>query len=734
MLAPTIAVVGRRTRLEGREVSLETCVRWLIRGARRRRFGLTAQFEAEKLHATLESGDRLPAGWVLLTLRSPRALTLRIATVGGAYEKPLTPNVQTLLRMPDQITNFSLSLEIGGGAFAAEVVFQEVTRFEALARIVAKDRGAVSPDRRDKRALEAFIAPYTPVRADPYADWIREYDSPSADDLARMAVGRENAPMISVLTPVYNTPPEYLRAMIASVRAQNYPNWELCLVDDASPDPATRDILAAEAASDPRVRTVFREQNGHISAASNTAIEMARGAYYAFVDHDDLLAKHALATMAQAIDAAPNSDILYSDEDRIDGAGVRRDPFFKPDWSPERLLAQNYLNHLTMLRADLVKRIGGLRLGYEGSQDHDLLLRASRATKGPIVHVPHILYHWRQFEGGWTYSNTQMAKAMAIARRAVEEHLASRGVVAEVLDLDIGIYRIKRAPPSAWPSVTVIIPTRDHVDILARVVKGLFEKTDYGPLDLIIADNDSADSAAQAYLQDVAKLPNVRVLPAPGAFNFSRINNLAAAEATGDILLLLNNDVSMIEPGWLKELICLAMAPDVGAVGARLLYPDGTLQHGGIVMGIENFAGHVHKGARRDDPGYFGRLRMAQEVGGVTGACLAIRRDVWKELGGLNETNVAIAGNDVDLCLRLRERGYRILWTPHAELFHWESKSRGLDETGDKRARLAREIAWLREHWGDRLLSDPYWNPNLSPTNEWPEIAFPPRVARPWGK
>ena len=522
--------------------------------------------------------------------------------------------------------------------------------------------------------------------------------------LTRMAEAvRDNAPMISVLTPVYNTPPEYLRAMIASVRAQNYPNWELCLADDASPDPAIRDVLSAEAESDPRIQTAFRERNGHISAASNTAIEMAQGAYYAFVDHDDLLAPHALATMVKAIAAAPNTEILYSDEDRIDGAGVRRDPFFKPDWSPERLLAQNYINHLTMMRADLVKQIGGLRLGYEGSQDHDLLLRASAATKGPIVHVPHVLYHWRQFEGGGTYSNMQMAKAMAVARAAVQEHLASKGVIAEVDDLDVGIYRIKRAPPRVWPSVTVIMPTRDHVDILARAVKGVLEQTDYETLDLVIADNDSADPATLAYLAEIAKLPNVRVLKTPGVFNFSRINNLAAAEARSDILLLLNNDISMIEPGWLKELVTLVAMPDVGAVGARLLYPDGTLQHGGIVMGIQNFAGHVHKGARGDDPGYFGRLRLAQEVGGVTGACLAIRREVWDEFGGLNETNVPIAGNDVDLCLRLRDRGYRILWTPHAELFHWELKSRGSDETGEKRARLAREIAWLRGRWAEQL-------------------------------
>ena len=531
-----------------------------------------------------------------------------------------------------------------------------------------------------------------------------------------------------MVVPVYDTDPDVLHEMIGSVRRQAYPHWQLCLADDASPRPHVRAILERAAAEDPRIVVAFRAENGHISAASNTALELARHEWLAMMDHDDVLTPQALATMALAIAANPDTDLLYSDEDKLDERHRRYGANFKPDFNPELLEAQNFLNHLTVYRASAVRAAGGFRLGFEGSQDHDLALRVTAATRHKVVHVPHVLYHWRLHPGAATFSTTQLDRAHAAARRALRDHAAARGETVEVVTAHS--HRVIHPEPPRWPSVTAIVPTRDNLDVLRVCIDGLLEATDYPALDIIVVDNDSGRPETLTWL-DAVTARGVTVLRCPGRFNYSAINNFAAKQARGEILLLLNSDIAVIEPGWVKEMVRHAMRPGIGAVGAKLLYPDGRVQHAGVVLGMGGVAGHIYKDAGMDDPGYFGRLVTAQEVGCVTAACMAVPAAAYAAVGGFDAEHLAVAFNDVDLCLRLRASGRRIIWTPHAVLEHWESRSRGSDSTPEHQARFNAEIATMKARWPRALAHDPFFSPNFS-LDLWPHLASPPRVAPPW--
>ena len=576
-----------------------------------------------------------------------------------------------------------------------------------------------------------------PTSADPYPQWVHDYDTLSEADRVAIRAHIEDLawrPTISVVVPVYNTDEHCLSEMIESVRQQLYPHWELCLADDASTTSHVKRVLEEFRNRDPRIKIVYRPDNGQISAASNSALEIATGDFVALLDHDDVLAEHALYMVAHAINVHPNADIFYSDEDKLDAAGRRFDPYFKPDWNEELFYGQNFVNHLGVYRTSSIRAAGGFRVGFEGSQDYDLTLRLKAATRGPIVHIPHILYHWRIFAGANTYSSTQLETATRAARRAITEHLGLLGESATVIGAATGSYhRVIHQEPDRWPKVSVIIPTRDHVELLTECIEGLLERTDYPDLEIIIADNESIEAKTQAFFVDVARR-GVRTLRSPGEFNFSRINNEAAREAGGDVLLFLNNDVSVIDRTWLKEMILHAVRPGIGAVGARLLYPDGTVQHGGVVLGIGGIAGHVHRGASRDDPGYFGRLMLAQDISCVTAACMAVPKSVFEKVGGFDEEHLAVAFNDVDLCIRIREAGYRIIWTPYAELYHAESKSRGSDHGPTKIDRFHREMRCVQRRWGRQIAGDPFFSPNLSLKTVRVELAFPPRLRRPWSR
>ncbi|MGY2051736.1 glycosyltransferase family 2 protein [Methylobacterium sp. JK268] len=568
------------------------------------------------------------------------------------------------------------------------------------------------------RARNRLLRAITPPGLTGYDTWVRCFDTLTEADRARIraeVAAMTDTPLISVVMPVYNPAPKVLEEALRSVRAQLYPHWELCIADDASTDPAVPRLLERVAREEPRIKLVRRPENGHIARATNTALALAAGPFVAFMDHDDVLPEHALFEVARAILREPDLDLIYTDEDKIDAKGRRFEPHFKSDWNPELLYAQNYINHLTVVRTALVREVGGLRPGFEGSQDHDLLLRlCDRLSPERVRHLPQVLYHWRAAIGSGTFSDKALARAEAARLQALSDLIARRGWPHRAERGPLGFNRLVRALPDPAPRVSVVIPTRDRAELLSVALRGLLRETDYPDIEVIIVDNDSREPATRALFAEVAADPRVRVVPSPGAFNFSALSNLGAREATGPLLLFLNNDIEVTEPGWLAEMASIAVEPGVGAVGAKLSYPDGTLQHGGVVLGAGGVAGHSHPGIGPDDPGYFGRMVMAQEVSAVTGACLMMRAAVFAEAGGFDAERLAVAFNDVDLCLRVRRAGYVIVWTPHARLVHHESKSRGQEDTPEKRARFEAEVGTMLDRWGPQLRNDPYYNPNFA--------------------
>jgi O-antigen biosynthesis protein len=566
-----------------------------------------------------------------------------------------------------------------------------------------------------------------------YAAWIALYQRMDETTVAAIEakIARfADPPLISVLLPVFNPVPDHLRAAIQSVQRQIYPHWELCIADDASTDPAIGQLLRSMQAEDIRIKIVWREQNGHISAASNSALQLAGGDFLALLDHDDLISPCALYEVAARIIARPDADIIYSDEDHIDDRGRRSVPYFKPDWNPDLMLGQNLISHLGVYRRSLIERIGGFRLGLEGSQDYDLALRAvAQTTPDRILHIPVVLYHWRHGSSQNSFSERALDRCLENGRRAVSEFLADSGIDSAVEPIPSAptLTRVIFPVPAPEPLVSVIIPTRNQAAMLARCVDGLLNRTAYSALEILLVDNGTDQSDALALLNQLAGDQRVRLLPAPGPFNYSALNNRAVREATGSLVLLLNNDIDVINSDWLREMVSHAIRPGVGAVGAKLLYPDGTIQHGGVTVGMGGVAGHPYLNKPRDDVGYFGQLKLVRNVTAVTGACLLVSRQTFLDVGGLDETALAVALNDVDFCLRLVEAGYRNLWTPHAELYHFESASRGSDLTGEKAARFRREIAHMQQRWGQKLYNDPNWNPNLSLHTSEIALAFPPR-------
>ncbi len=563
--------------------------------------------------------------------------------------------------------------------------------------------------RRNGEAPEALPAnEATPSRHEvSYAEWARaceaiRYDP---DRAARRVAALAARPKISVVTPVYDTPEPVLDAAIRSVREQLYPEWELCLYDDASPSSHVRPILDRHAAEDPRVRVGFGAKNSGISGALNGALALASGEYVAFLDHDDALTPDALLEMACAIGVS-GADILYSDEDKYDTRGRRHDPFFKPDWSPDLFLSIMYTCHLTVMRRELVERAGGYRSGFEGSQDYDLWLRATELTE-KIEHVPMVLYHWRQIAGSTAIDVSNKGYAHDRSKRAIGEALGRRGIAGTVGDgpVPTSFHVVRHVVDE--PLVSILIPTRDRVDLLAQAIDGIEHKTDYRNVEIVVVDNGSTDPETLDYL---AKTKH-RVVRDDEPFNFSRLNNRAAAEASGDLLLMLNNDTEPVSRGWLRAMVEHAQRPEVGVVGAKLLYPSGRVQHAGVVLGIGGVAGHSHKHFAKDAPGYFQALHLLRDFSAVTAACALVRRSVFEEVGGLDEENLAVAFNDVDFCLRVRERGYLVVWTPYAVVMHYESESRGFDLD-------PREIDYMVSRWGEELFRDPYYNPNLTLVHE----------------
>lgn len=564
-----------------------------------------------------------------------------------------------------------------------------------------------------------------------YQAWIQRFDTVNDGDIRLMrerARGFARQIRISVLMPVYNTPDAWLRRAIDSVLAQAYEDWQLCIADDASTAPHVGATLAEYAARDRRICVVSRPVNGHISEASNSALEMAEGSFVALLDHDDELAPHALYLMAKAVNEHPALKLVYSDEDKLDDEGVRFDPYFKPDWNPELLLSQNFVCHLGMYETDMVRGLGGFRRGYEGSQDYDLALRCvQQLDAGQIGHVPHVLYHWRAIEGSTALSGGEKDYAGQAGARALSHHLAAAGEPEADVQMVTGGYRIRRPSLQPLPRVSLIIPTRDRIDLLQQCIDSIVQTTVYPDYEILVVDNQSSDPDTLAYLAELDQRANVRVLPYPDAFNYSRINNFAARHATGEVLALVNNDIQAIHADWLEEMVRHASRPGNGVVGAMLYYPDDHIQHAGVIVGLGGVAGHAYTAMPRGYPGQHHRAQLTQNLSAVTAACLVVRRSVFEEVEGLDES-LEVAFNDIDFCLRVARAGYRNIWTPWAELYHHESASRGYEDNPVKKARFDGEVARMQARWGKSLLWDPAYSPNLGINGHNFPLAIPPRL------
>jgi GT2 family glycosyltransferase len=544
-------------------------------------------------------------------------------------------------------------------------------------------------------------------------DTLRDRDRAAIE--AHHATLRER-PKIALLMPLAEPGP-FLREAIESVVAQLYPNWRLRIAAGADLDDATRTLLDELATRDARIT---------VGSAPET-LDIAAADFVAIVGSADRLPPHALYVVAAELNAHPDVDILYSDADEIDADGARRDPDFKPDWSPALLQSRNILDRLAVYRAALVREAGGLPASFGAGVEYALALRAAALTTGAqIRHLPHILYHARA---------TPLSKPSPAAAemRALRGHLAAIGdpgeVVAGILP---GTWRVKHPVPSPAPRVSLIVPTRDRIELLRPCIEGLLHRTLYPNLDIIIIDNESRDPATLAFFDELTNEDRVRVRHVEGGFNFSALNNRAAALATGELIGLVNNDIDVIDPGWLEEMVGQALQPGVGVVGAKLYYSDDTIQHAGVVLGVGGVAGHSHRKFPRAAAGYRGRLHLVHDVSCVTAACMLVWKRVYDEVGGLDEIAFKVALNDVDLCLKIRAAGYRLVWTPYAELYHRESASRGSDLSSAHIERFSREVANIKERWGDVLEHDPFYSPNLSLSDENFTLAFPPRVEKPW--
>jgi GT2 family glycosyltransferase len=536
-----------------------------------------------------------------------------------------------------------------------------------------------------------------------YQLWI-ERNSLTDEDIARIRAemaGFASLPKISIVTPVYNTEPQWLRKCIESVRNQLYPNWELCLADDASTEPWVGRILKDYANRDKRIRVTRLPENEGIAGASNAAMKLASGDFVGLLDHDDELAPDALYEVASLLQAKRDADVIYTDEDKMDPDGTRTQPFFKPDWSPEYLLSCMYTCHFTVYRREVLDRIGGFRPGFEGSQDYDLMLRASRETRR-IHHVPKVLYHWRRAAGSAADTRAAKPYAYEAGKRALKDHLERQGGSAALEDGKLyGLYRVRR-PVDPGTRVSIVILTRDNVDLLRACIGSIRSKTTHPNYEILVVDNNSTDPRTEDYLSHLDQ----PVLRSREPFNFSRLNNFAASRTTGEYLLFLNNDTEVITPEWLTAMLEFCRQPEIGVVGAKLLFPDGRIQHAGITLGLGGVAGHHLTGFPAGSSHYFGLGSVIRNCSAVTGACLMTRREVFDKVGGFDE-GLPMAYNDVDFCLRVREKGLRVVWTPFAELYHRESASR--DGSVDPEA-----VQIMRARWGALLDRDPYYNPNLT--------------------
>jgi len=547
-----------------------------------------------------------------------------------------------------------------------------------------------------------------------YEDWIED-NEPSAEMLAAQPAAASKfsyQPSISVIVPVYEVPLDQLQACVQSVLDQTWSRWELWIADASPPESGLTDYLESIVRREPRVRLTRLDSNRGISENTNVALSLATGEFVAFLDHDDTLAPFALFEVAEALAAERSLDLIYSDHDYIDAAGRRFNPLFKPDWSPDILLSSNYITHLTVIRRTLVESAGGFDPATDGAQDWDLFLRVTEKTQR-IRHVPRILYHWRVSSRSTALNNAAKPYAQTAQILAIQNHLDRTGVSFDAEALPSGLLHVRSRYPQ--PRVSIVIPTLNNTSLIRRSIETILRNTDYPDFEILIADTGTTDEETLAYYETLAGVSNVRILHYEKTFNYSAVNNFAARAATGELLLFLNNDMEITSPEWLAELAAWAQVPGVGVVGAKLLLASGKLQHAGVVVGLTGFGGHPFAGENAHTFGIFGSTDWYRNYLAVTGACLMIRRDLFREIGGFSEAFI-LCGSDVELCLRARKRGYRVVVNPFAELIHLESQTRSSEiPTQDFEASFTHYRNWLEN-------GDPFWNPNLSLWNCSPQL------------
>ncbi len=657
-------------------------------------------------------------GWLLFRTFDP---ILLIEGEVGALERLVISGKMELLPVAGLIGR------LNDEAMRAAQLEQQVRSGDAHLAAVQSTKGWRAMEKlraaRNYVAARAHALPFMPAGQappDPYSVWFEKHRAGEADLEAQRITSLRTEPKISILVPTYRTPADFLRDMVSSVQAQTYSNWELCIADASVSDDGTgRDMdlkraLEAYAQADPRIRVVFLDRNGGISENTNAAAKLATGEYITLLDHDDVLAPDALFETAAAI-GRTGADVLYTDEDKVSmDLSTHFDPNLKPDFSPDLLCSHNYITHLFVVSAELFRQAGGFDSRYDGAQDYDLIFRCTEKAQ-KIVHIPKILYHWRMHRDSTAANPKSKMYAYEAGRSAIEAHMRRMGQSGRVEMMKLWALNHVIYDTPGDPLVSIIIPNKDHRWDLTRCIDSILAKSSYQNLEIIIVENNSTRQETFACYDELcAKDGRIRVLRWKEGFNYSAINNFAAREANGSYLLFLNNDTELMEPDSIREMLGHCMQPETGCVGAKLFFQDDTVQHAGIVLGFGGFAGHVFSGLKSDDLGFMMRAQITCNYSAVTAACMMVRRDVFEQVGGFEE-QYAVALNDVDFCLKVRKAGYYNVFVPFAQWHHYESKSRGYEDTPEKQARFQREIDLFRSRWGDLVdAGDPFYNPNFA--------------------
>lgn len=550
----------------------------------------------------------------------------------------------------------------------------------------------------------------------PYGPWYEAYVPDEAALEKQRHHHFEYSPLISVAVPAYRTPEKFLAQMIDSLLAQTYGNWELCIANGSPEDSAMKKVLEEYTKKDSRIRVSELTENKGIAGNTNAALEMAQGEFVGLLDHDDLLAPNALYEIVRALDEDRNLDAVYTDEDKVTTElDEHFQPHLKPDFNLDLLRSNNYICHFFVVRRSIVQKVGGFCQEFDGAQDHDFIFRCIE-TAEKVGHIPEILYHWRTHKASTADNPASKMYAFDAGKQAIEAHLkrtGTEGIVSHTPDL--GFFRVKY-PVQGQPLVSVIIPNKDEKETLKACIDSIREKTEYPNYEIIIVENNSTTDEIFQYYKELSQDPRIRLLRWKKEFNYSAINNYGVRHANGEYLLFLNNDVTVITPGWIKELLGVCQRPEVGAAGVKLIYPDNTIQHAGCVIGLGGIAGHMFVDMPANRTGYLHKASILQDMSAVTAACMMMKRTAFEEAGGFTE-KLSVAFNDVDLCLKVRKNHKLIVYDPYVQLYHMESKTRGAEDNKEKVRRFQEEIEYMRCQWIDILKKgDPYYNKNLSLT------------------